>query len=104
MDTETIPRNAKGFDFRDNPMEMDGTYLAELSHKLYAKAMRYDCTSELYERAMQLRNEVIRRMHMHHSNVSFLRNLLQSFSGREEITVNELEHIVKRLERGDSRL
>lgn len=58
----TVSRNEKGFDYRDNPEDMDTEYLLELSYQLYARTRNLKCNSEFLERHLALRNEISRRL------------------------------------------
>ena len=57
-----IPRKPKGFDYRDDPVDMDPEFLISLSYQLYARANRPDCTESLHNRAMELKAEIARRI------------------------------------------
>ena len=57
-----IPRKPKGFDYRDDPVDMDPEFLLSLSYQLYARANHSDCSEYLHNRAMELKDEVTRRI------------------------------------------
>ena len=59
-----ITRKSKGFDYRDDPVDMDPEFLVSLSyqHQLYVRANGSNCSESLHNRAMELKDEVTRRI------------------------------------------
>lgn len=49
-------------DFNAQPKDMEPKYLIDLAFQLYARACMMQCSEELHNRAMALKEEVARRL------------------------------------------
>jgi hypothetical protein len=88
-----LPRKPKGFDFRDEPEDMDSIFLLNLSNQVYARAAKHNCTEETNRRSLDLTSELSKRLGEHRSTREAIRILKRDLKHAELIIQLQKEEL-----------